>query len=118
MVDKSERRILATASGPMGSNTLFDNPDCPLFFVEGVGQLALGPAVSKVRFFKVIYGEANSAGIINEEREISLNVVIPTASLLEWVSNLNTSLAPTIDAIDSASKATVAMLRTATRPAK
>jgi hypothetical protein len=118
MVEKSDRRILATASGPTGSNTLFDNPDCPVFFVEGVGQLAMGPAVSKLRFFRVKYGEATPDGFTNEEREISLNVVIPTVSLLEWVSNLNASLAPAIDSIDKASQSTIAMLRSATKSEK
>jgi hypothetical protein len=99
----------------MGSSTLFDNPDCPEFFVEGVGQLALGPAISKIKFFKVKYGEQVDPGITKEEREISLSVVIPTASLLEWFSNLRSGLHSSIEAIDTASKITVEMLRVAAK---
>jgi hypothetical protein len=115
MVDKSDRRVLATATGALGSNTLLDNPDCPEFYVEGVGQFALGPSVSKIRFFKVNYGEQTGHGITHEEREISLSVAIPTASLLEWVSSIRAALPASIDALENASKITLEMLRAAAK---
>jgi len=114
MVEKTEKRLLAKVSGPNSGYNLYDNLDVPEAFVDGVGQMQVGGAVSKGRFFK--NNSVNNVDGVNiENREISFSLIIPTAALLEWIGSISSSMGPHVAAIEAASTNTLNILKLMTK---
>jgi hypothetical protein len=105
-----ERRLIAQSDAPLGAFKLYDNLDATELFVDGVGELSIGPALCKIRFFKVKSAEMVN-GMAVEERETSLVLVIPTSQLVEWLANFGPSLEPHIPMIERASELAIANLK-------
>ncbi len=61
----------------------------PELFADGISQIAVGMPVTRVLFHAVI--PPNELGAKVEQRIAKLSLVIPTASLLEFVANIATS---------------------------
>lgn len=61
----------------------------PELFVDGISQIAVGMPVTRILFHAVI--PAQEVGEKIEQRVAKLSLVIPTASLLEFVANIATS---------------------------
>lgn len=61
---------------------LLDNEEAEEVFVEGIGQFAIGPSITKLRFFRVLSSENKDGGSF-ERREISHVLIIPSSQLFE-----------------------------------
>ena len=64
--------------------------DIPNIFSDGFGPSMVGPAVTKLQLYSVTDVEVDKSGETVENREINLNITIPTRALIEFCSaNLN-----------------------------
>lgn len=107
---QNEKNLILSHRAPMGSFDLYDNVSAPEFFVDGVAQLHMSPAVTKVRFFKVVNSNDDN-GIAVEQRDVNLILIIPTQSLLDWVSNIGNNLKESVELLQQGSDATISNLR-------
>jgi len=58
--------------------------NAPVYFVDGVAGIALGPAVCRIQFHQVV---AAASGEKAEVRKVVVNAVVPTAALVELCVN-------------------------------
>ncbi|MBW8892725.1 MAG: hypothetical protein JF617_11495 [Burkholderiales bacterium] len=58
--------------------------NAPVYFVDGVAGIALGPAVCRVQFHQVI---SSNTAEKSEVRKVVVNAVVPTAALVELCVN-------------------------------
>lgn len=89
---------------------LFDIEDKQSFFADGVAQCAFGPAVAKLSFFKVTHVEVRD-GHSFETREIQFEVIIPSASLFQWIYNFIPQISEGIGDLEKANAQTLDVIK-------
>jgi hypothetical protein len=105
-----ERRLIAKSDAPLGAFRLYENQDAPELFVDGVGEMSIGPSVCKIKFFKVKSAEmVNGAAV--EERETSFVLTVPSIALIEWIAGFGPTLEPHVPIIERAAEMTIATLK-------
>ncbi|KVF95424.1 hypothetical protein WJ21_21675 [Burkholderia vietnamiensis] len=79
-------RLLHEQRGPGANFDLVDaGPEfSETFYVDGIGQALVGPAVSKLLFYATESSYTDDLGKLVELRQITHKVTLPTASLVEF----------------------------------
>lgn len=106
MVDQEKRRLLHSSRQEGRSSDLFDDPSAGEHFVDGVGQMLIGPSVARLFFFRVV-STKDENGLLVEERLVSSKLVVPTPSLIQWAASVISSVLENKDAMNSANIAVV-----------
>ncbi len=93
---------------------LYEGTDEAHIFAEGGGGGAFGPSISRLEFFRVSSLEMTESGQPLEMRERNLVLTMPTAQLVEFLSNslkaLKENKAPILNAVDEQTKKMLAAL--------
>jgi ABC-type Zn uptake system ZnuABC Zn-binding protein ZnuA len=100
------KRVLAEEANAI----LIDGEGLEDYFFDGVGQLNIGVAVTKIKFFKVANLETKNNAPY-ETREIAHVVVMPTPAFYAWVTNFANSLASNMPQLEKAAQANVEAMR-------
>lgn len=103
--EKQPRVLLEDASG-----ILIDHEDGEDIYVDGVGQLTIGSAITKIRFYKVFFLEHKNNSPY-EHREVVQSVIIPTSSLFAWLLNFGPMLANSVGIVEGGSNTTIEMMK-------
>lgn len=77
MAATNEPRLLAHNRSQGANFDLFDNPSVTDVYVDGIGQINIGPSVSRLKFFAVKNVAIEESGPV-EERVVSHCLVNPT----------------------------------------
>ena len=91
MANDESGRLLATAREPGRASDLYADVDAPAFYVDGLGSVGIGAAVSRVAFFKIYdIVPSDTAGLQDmiEKRRVNLNLVMPTTALLDFAAGI------------------------------
>jgi hypothetical protein len=106
MAEPTKGRLLAQDQ----NGELYDNGNIQQLFVDGIGQLAIGPAVSKLLFFKV-----NSTEMKNEKsfenRELCFQIILPTVALFQSLAQLPSQLSGGIPALEAHSTQAIELIK-------
>jgi hypothetical protein len=79
-------------------------------YADGIGQTNFGPFVSKLRFFKVVSVEMQEKKPF-EVREVSIDIALPTGSLLSWATTIMAQLETMLPLLEKAGADNVRTLR-------
>jgi hypothetical protein len=90
-VSSDRRRILAIKS-PTANFDLYDAGKHSSAYADGISNVSLGMAVSKIEFFKVVsVSDSDGPDLpkLHEDRELVAQLTVPTTALIEaFVSTL------------------------------
>ena len=89
---------------------LYDSDNKQTFFVEGIGQFSVGPSVSKIGYFKVVSAEMRESHTF-EERELSIEITIPTIAIFQWMASVSSQLGSLIPSIEQGSMQSLDLIK-------
>lgn len=106
MAEPTKGRLLAQDQ----NGELYDNGNIQQLFVDGIGQLGIGPAVSKLSFFKVNSAEMKN-GKSFENRELCFQIILPTVALFQALSQLPSQLSAGIPALEAQTDEAIELIK-------
>ena len=85
----SKDNLITRARQPGRSYDVYQVPDAPHSFSDGVIGFAVGTAVTRIEFFRTrgIRQDASAPGGFVEERERNQTIILPTAAFAEFLGN-------------------------------
>jgi len=105
MAIESDDKLLISSREPGRVSDLYDNAKLEALYVDGVGQILMGSAVSRLSFFSTIDLEDQKIGVLVEKRKLDLKLVIPTIALVEFAAGILASAISEREAITGPNKA-------------
>lgn len=102
---------LLSERGPGRNYDLYASAAAVELRADGAAGVALGPAVSRMDFHRVIQVDPNFEGGPLETRERHLSVVLPTPQLIEFLTSTLASVTANKDALLGAMEETIISLR-------
>ena len=106
MVEDIGSRVLAQDK----NSVLVEKGNIEEFFVDGVGQVTIGPSVSKLRLYKVTNVTLKN-NVPFETREIVYSIVLPTPTLFSWLASFAPALKANMPVIEKGTSDTLMMMK-------